>query len=467
MRAVVIESFGEPDVLVVREVPDPEPGPDEVLVEVVSSALNRADLLQRRGLYPGPPAEFDIPGMEFAGRVVALGPRVTGRSVGDPVMGIVAGSAHAELLVVHERQTVPVPEALALDAAGAVPEVFITAFDAVVVQGGLTSGRVALVHAGRVGRGHRGDPDRRAVGAEVIVTTSAAGKVAACSDLGATVVVDYGSADFVDAAPRAHGRPRRRRGARRDGWRLPRPERAGAGVSAGCIVQVGVMAAGRPRSTWGCCCPKRATVIGTVLRGRPLEEKIAVTQRFGARAGAAVRRRPARPGDRLPVPPRRGRRRAPADGVQRQRRQDRARGAPRVGAGPQNAEPRGGGGPVGRGVGSAGGWPGATSATPRPAGPVPAAAGAGCTTGARDRAPVTPAPDAVDAQQDDPDEGTEDDAGDVRLPGHDPAGPGREELGDEEQAEHGPRGQVDDLHAGGEHEAEHPTTGLEHQVPRP
>ena len=87
MRAVVIESFGEPDVLTVREVPDPEPGPDEVLVEVVSSALNRADLLQRRGLYPGPPAEFDIPGMEFAGRVVATGSRVTGRSVGDRVMG--------------------------------------------------------------------------------------------------------------------------------------------------------------------------------------------------------------------------------------------------------------------------------------------------------------------------------------------------------------------------------------------
>ena len=278
MRAVVIESFGEPDVLVVREVPDPEPGADEVLVEVVSSALNRADLLQRRGLYPGPPAEFDIPGMEFAGRVVAVGPRVTGRSVGDPVMGIVAGSAHAELLVVHERQTAPVPEALALDAAGAVPEVFITAFDALVVQGGLTSGRVALVHAGASGVGTAAIQIARAVGAEVIVTTSA-GKVAACRDLGATVVVDYGSADFVQAALEHTG------GRGVDvvldvvgGDYLDRNVRALR--VGGRIVQVGVMGGGQTSFNLGMLLPKRATVVGTVLRGRPLEEKIAVTQRF-------------------------------------------------------------------------------------------------------------------------------------------------------------------------------------------
>jgi len=278
MRAVVIESFGEPDVLVVREVPDPEPGPDEVLVEVVSSALNRADLLQRRGLYPGPPAEFDIPGMEFAGRVVAVGTRVTGRSVGDAVMGIVAGSAHAELLVVHERQTASVPEALALDAAGAVPEVFITAFDALVVQGGLTSGRVALVHAGASGVGTAAIQIARAVGADAIVTTSA-GKVEACRDLGATVVVDYGSADFVQAALEHTG------GRGVDvvldvvgGDYLDRNVRALR--VGGRIVQVGVMGGGQTPFNLGMLLPKRATVVGTVLRGRPLEEKIAVTQRF-------------------------------------------------------------------------------------------------------------------------------------------------------------------------------------------
>jgi putative PIG3 family NAD(P)H quinone oxidoreductase len=280
MRAVVIESFGEPDVLTVREVPDPEPGPDEVLVEVVSSALNRADLLQRRGLYPGPPAEFDIPGMEFAGRVVATGSRVTGRSVGDPIMGIVAGSAHAELLVVHERQTVPVPPAVPLDAAGAVPEVFITAFDALVVQGGLTSGRVALVHAGASGVGTAAIQIARSVGAEVIVTTSA-GKVEACRELGATVVVDYGAADFVEACL-AHTGGRGVDvvldvvgGAYLD--RNVRSLRVG-----GCVVQVGVMGGGQTSFNLGMLLPKRATVVGTVLRGRPLEEKIAITQRFGA-----------------------------------------------------------------------------------------------------------------------------------------------------------------------------------------
>ncbi len=278
MKAVVLEGHGGPEVLALSEVPDPEPGPDEILVDVVSSALNRADLLQRRGLYPGPPMPVEIPGLEFAGRVAATGSRVTSWSVGDAVMGIVAGGAHAERLVVHERQAIAVPPSLALVDAGAVPEVFITAWDALVVQGGLTPGRWALVHAGASGVGTAAIQLARAMSARVIVTASAA-KHAVCRSLGADVVVDYRSEDFVVACRDATG------GRGVDvvldvvgGDYLPR------NVSClrvgGTIVQVGVMAGGPTRFDVASLLPRRARLVGTVLRSRPLEEKIAVSRRF-------------------------------------------------------------------------------------------------------------------------------------------------------------------------------------------
>ncbi len=285
MRAVVLEAHGEPDVLSLREVPDPEPGPDEVLVDVVSTACNRADLLQRRGAYPGPPLYYggqrlDVPGLEFAGRVAAAGERVTAWRPGDAVMGIVGGGAYAERLVVHERQALPVPDQLGLADAGAVPEVFITAWDALVVQGGLTPGRTALVHAGASGVGTAAIQIARELGARVAVTASA-GKLDACRALGADVAVDYRSDDFVEAAKALTG------GHGVDvvldvvgGDYLAR--NLDALRVGGRIVQVGVM--GGPMATFplGLLLPKRATITGTVLRARPLEEKIAITQRFGA-----------------------------------------------------------------------------------------------------------------------------------------------------------------------------------------
>ena len=162
MRAVVLRDHGGPEVLTLEEVPDPLIGPEEVLVDVRATALNRADLLQRMGLYPGPAWEtVEIPGLELAGVVAAIGPRVTMWQPGDAVMGIVSGGAYAERVAVHERQLMAVPTAVPLADAAAIPEVFLTAWDALVVQGGLTSGRWALVHAGSVGGRHRGDPDRQ------------------------------------------------------------------------------------------------------------------------------------------------------------------------------------------------------------------------------------------------------------------------------------------------------------------
>lgn len=286
MRAVVLDSHGGPEVLQLREVPDPEPGPDEVVVQVVATALNRADLLERRGFYPGPgyrPAgpggpSFAIPGLEVAGRVVAQGARVTSWELGDAVMGIVAGGGYAELIAVHERQLLPVPASIPLADAAAIPEVWITAHDALVSQGGLTSGRAALVHAGASGVGTASIQIARAMGASIVVTASAA-KVDACLGLGADRVVDYTTDDFVAAALELT---------------------AGRGVDVvldvvggdyvdrnvdalavgGRIVQVGVMGGGVTSVNVGKLLPKRATLIGTVLRSRPIEEKISATQRF-------------------------------------------------------------------------------------------------------------------------------------------------------------------------------------------
>lgn len=281
MRAVVLTEFGDPEVLRVVEVPDPEPGPDEVLVDVAASALNRADLLQRMGLYPDPfPAANQIPGLEFAGTVSKVGARVTSWSPGDRVMGIVSGGGQAEKLTVHERQVMAVPPGISLLDAAAIPEVFITAWDALVVQGGLTSGRWALVHAGASGVGTAAIQICRMVGARVAVTCSTS-KVAACRELGADVVIDYTADDFVEAVRGATGG----RGVDTvldviGGDYLAR--NLAVLAVKGRIVQVGTMAGKPAPIELGALMGKRASLIGTVLRPRPLEEKIAVTQRFAA-----------------------------------------------------------------------------------------------------------------------------------------------------------------------------------------
>jgi putative PIG3 family NAD(P)H quinone oxidoreductase len=232
-------------------------------------------------MYPNPfPADDEIPGLEFAGEVIGCGPRVTMWRPGDRVMGIVSGGAYAEKLVIHERQAMAVPDGMTWTDAAAIPEVFITAWDALVVQGGLTSGRWAMVHAGASGVGTAAIQICRAIGARVIVTCSA-GKVQACRDLGADAVVDYGSQDFVAEALSVTG------GAGVDvildviGGEYVEKNVAALAVK-GRIIQVGVMA-GKPLPfNVGLLLGKRATITGTVLRARPTEEKIAISRRFAA-----------------------------------------------------------------------------------------------------------------------------------------------------------------------------------------
>ena len=278
MRAVVLRSKGGPEVLTIETVPDPTPGPGEIVVDVAHTALNRADTLQRMGLYPDPRnREVEIPGLEYAGTVSALGGEVTNWSVGDRVMGIEAGGCYAEKVVTHSRQALPIPSAVATSDAAAIAEVFLTAWDALVVQGGLTSGRWALVHAGASGVGTAAIQLAKAIGAHIAVTCSS-GKAAACTELGADLVLERSPADWL--------------GALRD--QLPGGvdvildviggEEADRNLHAatvdGSIIQVGLMGGGAASVNIGLLLTKRITWIGTTLRSRPLERKLALSQRF-------------------------------------------------------------------------------------------------------------------------------------------------------------------------------------------
>ena len=278
MRAIVLNSYGGPEVLELLEVPAPEPGPEEVLVDVVATALNRADLLQRMGLYASPPMDHEIPGLEFSGHVRRVGERVRSVEPGQPVMGIVGGGSYAEQIVTHERMLLPVPEGVALDDAAALPEVFLTAWDALVVQGGMTSGRIALVHGGASGVGTAAIQLVKALGGSIIVTASTR-KIEACRVLGADLAVDYTAEDFVAAVDEfTHG----------NGVDTVLDVIGGEYVdrnldcvrTGGRIIQVGLMGGGAAQVNVGKLLMKRATLTGTTLRSRPIEQKVTLNQRF-------------------------------------------------------------------------------------------------------------------------------------------------------------------------------------------
>ncbi|NQV97306.1 MAG: NAD(P)H-quinone oxidoreductase [Acidimicrobiaceae bacterium] len=279
MRAVVITKYGDPDVLSVIDVEQPQPNEHEICVKVRATSLNRADLMQRMGFYPDPfPGAHEIPGLEFAGTVVTCGARVTNWNIGDAVMGIVSGGAYAEYLVVHEQQAMRVPTRVGLDDAAAIPEVFITAWDALVCQGNLQRGDWALVHAGASGVGTAAIQICKAIGANVVVTCSA-NKRDACLALGADMAVDYHVDDFVEICQRITAG----KGINVvldviGGEYLNR--NVSALATKGTIVQVGLMGGGSTPFNIAALMPKRARLIGTVLRPRSLEEKIVATQRF-------------------------------------------------------------------------------------------------------------------------------------------------------------------------------------------
>lgn len=278
MRAVVLREHGGPEVLTIEEVDDPVAGPDQIVVRVAHTALNRADTLQRQGGYPDPRnRDVEIPGLEYAGTVASVGSDVVEWKVGDPVMGIESGGCYAEQVVTHARQALRVPDSVGVGDAAAIPEVFLTAWDALVVQGGLTSGRWALLHAGASGVGTAGIQIAKAIGARIAVTCSA-GKADACRALGADLVLERSPADWlgalqaevpdgVDTILDVVG-----------GDEADRNFRAVA--TDGTIIQVGLMGGATSPVNMGLLLMKRITWIGTTLRSRPLERKLALCQRF-------------------------------------------------------------------------------------------------------------------------------------------------------------------------------------------
>lgn len=283
MRAVVIREPGGPDVLEVRAVPRPDPGRGEVRVRVRASGINRADLLQRRGGYSAPPGAPDhIPGLEYAGTVEAVGPGVYGLEPGARVMGLVGGGGYAEHVVVHERTVVPVPASLALEEAGAVPEVFTTAFDALFVQMALTAGETVLVHAAGSGVGTAAIQLARAAGAWTLGTSRTPEKLERARELGLDRGFEGGERPWHEEVMEATAG----RGVDVILDLVGAPYAAGnlaALATRGRWIVVGVPGGTRTELDLRALMAKRASVTGTLLRARPLEEKALLAREFGRR----------------------------------------------------------------------------------------------------------------------------------------------------------------------------------------
>lgn len=298
MRAVVITRPGGPDVLEVREVPRPTPGHGQVLVRVRATALNRADILQREGRYPAPPdAPPDIPGLEFAGEVAALGPGVRNWREGDRVFGLTGGGAYAEYLVLHERLLVAPPRTLPWTDAAAVPEAFITAHDALVAQAALHPGERVLVHAVGSGVGLAAVQLVRAMGGVPFGTARHAAKVQGARLVG---LADGVVVERQDLAPLAD---RVRKWTNGRGMDVVLDLLGGAYTEAsvtvlgtrGRLICIGTLAGGETRLALGRLLGRRLTIRGTVLRARPLEEKIAAIRAFAREVVPLLESRTLRP----------------------------------------------------------------------------------------------------------------------------------------------------------------------------
>ena len=266
MRAATISDAS----LDVRDHPDPEPGAGEVLVRVRAAGLNGADILQRKGGYPAPPgAPQDIPGLELAGEVAALGAGAGRFAEGDRVMAIVGGGGQAEYAVVHERQLMPVPDALDWPAAGGTPEVFTTAHDAIFTQGGLKPGERLLVHGAAGGVGTAAVQLGRTAGAHVTATVRNAGNRVEVERLGADAVIDpegFEEHGPFDVVLELVGAPNL-------------PQNLKALATLGRIVVIGVGAGFKAEVNLLALMGKRATLRASTLRARPLEEKALTARR--------------------------------------------------------------------------------------------------------------------------------------------------------------------------------------------
>jgi len=205
MTVIGISKPGGPEVLLPETRPVPQPGPDEILIKVMAAGVNRPDVAQRMGHYPPPPGASDLPGLEVAGEVVAVGSNAKKHKLGDKVMSLVAGGGYAQYCIAQDAQAMAVPPLLSMKEAGALPETLMTVWHNVFERGALKSGETLLVHGGSSGIGTMAIQMAKAIGAKVIVTVGAKDKADACLKLGADHAINYRSEDFVEATKKATG----------------------------------------------------------------------------------------------------------------------------------------------------------------------------------------------------------------------------------------------------------------------
>ncbi|WP_415947464.1 NAD(P)H-quinone oxidoreductase [Streptomyces sp. KLOTTS4A1] len=275
MFAITIPEPGGPEALQWAEVPDPVPAEGEVLVEVAASAVNRADLLQRKGFYNPPPGSSPYPGLECSGRIAALGPGVSGWAVGDEVCALLAGGGYAEQVAVPAGQLLPIPDGVDLVTAAALPEVVSTVWSNVFMVAHLRPGETLLVHGGASGIGTMAIQLAKAVGARVAVTAGGKEKLERCAELGADILIDYREQDFVEELKAATD------GAGADvildimgAKYLDRNVQALA--VSGRLAIIGLQGGVKGELNLNTLLGKRAAITATSLRGRPLGEKASI-----------------------------------------------------------------------------------------------------------------------------------------------------------------------------------------------
>ncbi len=282
MKAIVVKRKNKKPRLVWEEVPGVIPKPDEVLVDIKATAVNRADLLQAMGQYPPPPGESEILGLEMAGVVAARGGRVKGCHIGDRVIGLLSGGGYARQVAIHSAMLLPMPDSWSFSQGAAVPEVWLTAFSNLFMEGGLRSGQTVMIHAGGSGVGTAGIQLAREAGAVVYVTAGTAAKLERCRELGASLGINYKEQDFVEEVMSA---------TRGRGVDLVLDPVGGAYLNQnlallaenGRLINIGLLGGGIAEINLGAVLGKSLRIIGTRLRSRPLAQKIEITRTFADR----------------------------------------------------------------------------------------------------------------------------------------------------------------------------------------
>lgn len=285
MRAIVAATPGDAEVLELGEAPAPPLVPGSLRIRVAATAVNRADLLQRRGLYPPPPGASPILGLECAGEVVEVAPDVTGWRVGARAMALLAGGGYAEEVVVDAGSAMPVPAKLSLEEAAALPEVFLTVFSNVFQLGGLAAGGSVLVHGGGSGIGTAAIRLVKTAGARIFVTAGSDAKCERCLALGADLAVNYRTGDFAAAS---------RCATNGDGVDVVLDSIGAAYFeknlaalrTGGRLVLIGLMGGAKSEVNLALLLARRLSVIGSTLRTRSPAEKAAIVSGFRARFGS-------------------------------------------------------------------------------------------------------------------------------------------------------------------------------------